>query len=177
MKKFILAELKQGHEVADKIVEALEGVTKQKIAMVFDEKLVRKAGTPVKRINFALEEGQELGLTFRTDGDVVEIHLNKKKIPVVQPIDYDNEKGFIAAIEDLALKIKTGQEKFNIKRQSQKVKIPTTRAPSLTVKKRIQQARDALKELQEVNAKKRDDLAAKTAQLSQFKMMGGVGSA
>lgn len=160
-KKFVLGELNDTHEFVQKIKETLEKATKQKIAITIVDKMVRTAGVATKKLNFNFEEGQSIGLVLRTDGDVIRHFLNDKNIPLFKAMDYDTPSEFNAGLEDLALKLKSNQEKFNIKRQSARVIIPRAKAPTLTVKKRIQQAQDTLKEL--------DDLISKKRELGQLK--------
>lgn len=177
MKKFALSELTENHEVAKKMQGILEKATLQKVALIYVDKLVKKAGVLSKKITFSMEEGQSLGLVFRQDGDVIEVFLNNRKIPLLSPIDYDNEKLFIKGLEDLALKLKINQAKFDAKRQSAKVVIPRSRNAALTVKKRIEQAREALKTNQDIIARKEEFLASKKRELDMLKVNMMTGSA
>lgn len=176
-KKFVLAELDENHELIKRIVKILEKGTRQKTVYVFADKMTKKAGVATKRVNITFEEGQELGLVFRTDGDVIQLFINKKNTPIRNAIDYDNEKGFNDAIEDLALKIKAGQEKFNVQRRNAKVVIPRTKAPSLTVRKRIQMARDALSEIDDALKLRREDLNKRIESINTLKATAAVGTA
>ena len=84
-------------------------------------------------------------------------------------MDYDTLSDFNAGLEDLALKLKGNQEKFNIKRQSARVVIPRDKGPAPTVKKRIQQARDTLKELGAQLDQKRALIESKNQELKALK--------
>lgn len=177
MKKFVLSELTETHEVAKSMQEILEKATLQKVALIYLDKMTKKAGVLSKKITFAMEEGQSLGLVFRQDGDVIEVSLNNRKIPLLSPIDYDNEKLFIKGLQDLALKLKINQSKFDQKRQSAKVVIPKARNASLTVKKRIAQAREALQNNQDIISQKRELLESKKRELDVLKSGLATGSA
>ena len=168
-KKFVLGELSEKHEFVQQIKETLEKATKQKVAVIIVDKMVRKAGVATKKLNFNFEEGQSISLVLRTDGDVIQQFLNNKNIPLSKVMDYDKLSDFNAGLEDLALKLKGNQEKFNIKRQSARVVIPRDKAPAPTVKKRIQQARDTLKELGEQLDQKRALIESKNQELQALK--------
>ncbi|MCO8088261.1 hypothetical protein [Acinetobacter indicus] len=168
-KKFVLAELSDQHEFILKIKEILAKATKQAVAFIAVDKLSKKAGVAVRTVTITFEEGQTLSLVFRTDGDVIQTKLNNKAIPLSKVMDYDKMSDFTAGLEDLALKLKANQEKFNIKRQNAKVIVPRAKNPSLSVKKRIQLARERLAEMEEVLAKKRALLAKKKEDLSVIK--------
>ena len=119
-KKFVLGELSEKHEFVQQIKETLEKATKQKVAVIIVDKMVRKSSVATKKLNFNFEEGQSISLVLRTDGDVIQQFLNNKNIPLSKVMDYDKLSDFNAGLEDLALKLKGNQEKFNIKRQSAK---------------------------------------------------------
>jgi len=167
-KKFVLGELSEKHAFILDIKETLQQVTKQTVAYIAVDKLIKKLDVATKKVTFTFEEGQTISLVFRTDGDVIQHALNGKNIPLSKVMDYDKMSDFNAGLEDLGLKLKANQEKFNIKRQSARVVIPQTKAPSLTVKKRIQQARDVLKELEDQIVAHRANAAQKTAELEKI---------
>ena len=153
-KKFVLGELNETHTFVLDMKAILEKSTKQKIAVTIVEKLIKKSGVPTKKIIFNFEEGQSIGLVLRADGDVIQHFLNAKNIPLFRVMDYDKMADFNAGLEDLALKLKSNQQKFSLKRQTAKIIIPRSKAPSPTIKKRIQFARESLVELTELKAKK-----------------------
>jgi hypothetical protein len=167
-KKFVLGELSEQHAFVLEIKETLQKATKQTVAYIAVDKLIKKADVATKKVTFTFEEGQTIALVFRTDGDVIQHALNGKNIPLSKVMDFDKMSDFNAGLEDLGLKLKANQEKFNIKRQSARVMIPKTKAPSLTVKKRIQQAREVLKELDDQIAQHRAHTAQKAAELTKI---------
>lgn len=176
-KKFVLGELSDQHPFVLQIKEVLQKATKQTVAFIIVDKMIKKGDTATKKITLNFEEGQTLSLVLRTDGDVIQHALNGKNIPLLKVMDYDKMPGFIAALEDLGLKLKANQEKFNIKRQSARVVIPRAKAPIMTVKKRIEQARQTLKELGEMLEKQTAYIAQKQAELAQIKAADGAGAA
>lgn len=172
MAKFVLAELSENHPLAVKIRETLENATNQKVALIIVDKMIRRGGgdgIATKKITFSMEEGQTLAFVLRTDGDVIQHFMNNKSIPLVRVMDYDKMKGFIEALESLALKLKSNQDKFNLKRQTARVVIPRTKAPAPTVQKRIEQTRMYLKELGETLGEYRKNLEEKKAELVAVK--------
>lgn len=171
-KKFVLGELSETHETVTSIKDTLEKATKQKVAITIVDKLVKKAGVATKKITYNFEEGQSISLVFRADGDVIQHFLNSKNIPLFKVMDFDKQKDFTAGLEDLALKLKSNQEKFNLKRLSAKVIIPRTKAPLPTVRKRIQIARDTLKELDAILDSKNAQLAQKKAEMTALNALG-----
>lgn len=170
-KKFVLGELTETHPFVIDVKAVLEKATKQKIAVTIVDKLTKKVGVATKKITFNFEEGQSISLVFRTDGDVIQHFLNSKNIPLFRAMDYDKMADFNAGLEDLALKLKSNQDKFNLKRMSAKVIIPRTKAPLPTIKKRIQQARDTLTELSEVLAHREASLNQKNSELATLRTM------
>jgi hypothetical protein len=169
-KKFVLGELNDQHVFVQGIKETLEKATKQTVAFIAVDKMQKKGDVSTKKVSFNFEEGQSIALVLRTDGDVIQHFLNNKAIPLSKVMDYDKMNDFNAGLDDLGLKLKANQDKFNIKRQSARVVIPRSKAPALTVKKRIELARQTLKELGEMiaqqtasNAHKKDELAAVNA--------------
>lgn len=124
MATFELASLSETHELITLIKKTLEKATQQKIAYILVDKMRKVAGAATKDALFNLEEGQSLTLTLRTDGDVIKTYLNKKEIPLRHVMDYDNLEDFKAGVEELALKIKAEQPKFDQARQKQHVQVP-----------------------------------------------------
>lgn len=173
-KKFVLGELNETHPFVADIKSVLEKSTKQKIAITIVDKMSKKVGVATKKITFSFEEGQTIALVFRLDGDVIQHFLNNKNIPLFRAMDYDKISDFNAGLEDLALKLKSNQEKFNIKRQSAKIIIPRDKAPSLTIKKRIQQARESLAELDDILKLRDECLTQKKNELSRLQAMEKV---
>ena len=123
-KKFLLSDLSDQHELIKDIKDILEKSTQQKIAFAMVGKLTKTAGVSVKDVIFNLENGQSLILTFRTDGDIIKTVLNKKNMPISKAMDYDDMPSFKSGIEELALKIKANQPKFDAQRNKQRVVIP-----------------------------------------------------
>ena len=123
-KKFLLADLAESHELIIQIKETLEKATQQKVVFLTIEKMKKTANVATKNAVFNLENGQSLTLTIRTDGDVIKTVLNSKNIPISKVMDYDDPSGFKAGIEELALKIKANQPKFDVQRTKQRVVIP-----------------------------------------------------
>ena len=165
-KKFVLAEINDQHAFILEIKETLQKATKQTVAYIAADKMTKKYDVATKKITFTFEEGQTLSLVFRTDGDVIQHALNSKNIPLTKLMDYDKMSDFNAGLEDLGLKLKANQDKFNIKRQSARVIIPRSKAPTLTVKKRLEQAREVLKELGDQITAQKAHVAQKQAELS-----------
>ncbi|GEM_PF-2332016 len=176
-KKFVLAELSDQHEFLLKIKEILSKATQQMVAFIAVDKMTKKSGVAVKTTHFTFEEGQVLSLVFRTDGDVIQTRLNNTVIPLSKVMDYDKMSDFNAGLEDLALKLKGNQEKFNIKRQSARVIIPRAKTPSLTVKKRIELTRQALDEAAQIIEKKKALISQKTQDLQVLKQNDMAGAA
>lgn len=167
-KKFVLGELTDQHAFVRDIKEVLQKATKQTVAFIVVDKMIKKGDVYTKKITFNFEEGQSLALVLRTDGDVIQHALNGKNIPLLKVMDFDKMSDFNAGLEDLGLKLKSNQDKFNIKRQSARVQIPRSKAPALTVKKRIEQARETLKELNEMISQAKAHNAQKQAELAAF---------
>lgn len=176
-KKFVLGELNDQHAFVTDIKETLQKATKQTVAFIVVDKMVKKGDTLTKKITFNFEEGQSIALVLRSDGDVIQHTLNGKNIPLSRVMDNDKMTDFNAGLDDLGLKLKANQDKFNIKRQSARVQIPRSKAPSVTVKKRIEQARETLKELGEMLAAKKAHLAQKQAELVALNVGNGAGAA
>ncbi len=172
-KKFVLGELTDQHAFVLDIKETLQKATKQTVASIIVDKMIKKGDVATKKITFALEEGQTIALVLRTDGDVIQHFLNNKSIPLSKVMDYDKMSDFNAGLEDLGLKLKANQDKFNIKRQSARVQIPRSKAPSLTVKKRLEQARQTLKELDEQIIQQKSNNAQKQTVLAAMNTAGG----
>ena len=51
-KKFVLGELSEKHEFVQQIKETLEKATKQKVAVIIVDKMVRKSSVATKKLNF-----------------------------------------------------------------------------------------------------------------------------
>lgn len=165
-KKFVLGELTDQHTFVSDIKETLQKATQQTVAFIAIDKMVKKGDVSTKKLTFNFEEGQSIALVMRTDGDVIQHFLNTKSIPLFKVMDYEKMTDFNAGLEDLGLKLKSNQNKFNIKRQSARVQIPRSKAPSITVKKRVEQAHQTLKELDELIAQERSNIAQKQVELT-----------
>lgn len=170
MSKFELAALSDTHPLIEQIKDILAKGTRQRVNTAEIGKMKKVAGIPVKDVFFSLEEGQSLTLTFRQDGDIIKVVHNSTVVPLRNVMDYENMPDFIAGIEDLALKLKGFQAKFDLKRQKQKVEVPndpTKRKPSL--KKQTEAENLRLNELNTLIAEKENALAAKQQELDSIK--------
>lgn len=170
MSKFELAALSDTHPLIEQIKDILAKGTRQRVNTPEVGKMKKAAGIPVKDVFFSLEEGQSLTLTFRQDGDIIKVVHNSTVVPLRNVMDYENMPDFIAGIEDLALKLKGFQAKFDLKRQKQKVEVPndpTKRKPSL--KKQTEAVNLRLSELNTQIADKENVLIAKQKELDSIK--------
>ncbi len=161
-KKFLLSDLSDKHELVTEIKDILEKATLQRVAFMMVEKMKKTAGVAVKDVIFNMENGQSLTLTFRTDGDVIKTLLNKKNIPISKAMDYDDMPTFKSGVEELALKLKGNQSKFDIARTKQRVVIPydpSKRTPSKA--KQMEQLNAESTELDTLIAEKHAQLALK----------------
>lgn len=173
-KKFVLGELTETHAFILDVKTVLEKATKQKVAVTIIDKLVKKVGVATKKITFNFEEGQSIGLVIRADGDVIQHYLNNKNIPLFRAMDYAKMGEFNAGLEDLALKLKSNQDKFNVKRLSARVVIPRTKAPLPTIKKRIALAHETLVELGQMMDERKAHLEQKKTELTTLNSMEKV---
>ncbi|WP_454667853.1 hypothetical protein [Acinetobacter calcoaceticus] len=170
MATFELSSLSESHELITLIKDTLEKATQQKIAYILVDKMRKVAGVATKDALFNLEEGQSLTLTLRTDGDVIKTYLNKKEIPLRRVMDYDNLEDFKAGIEELALKIKAEQPKFDQARQKQRVQVPNDPASrKKSLKKQtesililVDEANKTIAEKQQLLESKQNEYAALT---------------
>lgn len=164
IKKFVLAEVSEQHPFIKDIVAHLTKATKQSIAIVSVGKLLKTSGVATKAVDLSFEEGQVLTLVFRTDGDVIKTKLNNKTIPLITPMDYDDLTGFYSGLDSLALKLKSNQMKFNVKRRATRIVVPRTPKPS--IKKQIEETRLYISEMEKINDDKRRLKEQKLKELS-----------
>lgn len=174
MSKFDLSALNATHPLILEIKETLEKATKQRANTPEVQKMKKTAGVATKDAFFSLEEGQTITLTFRTDGDVVKVILNKKVIPLRNVMDYDDMPSFKAGIEDLALQIKANQPKFDIQRQKQKVAVPNDPSKrKASLKKQTEALNERLGEINVQIAEKTNLLAAKQQEFEALQQGDG----
>lgn len=170
MANFELVSLSEKHDLVLLISEILEKATKQKMAYVFVDKMKKATGgVATKDAIFNLEEGQSLTLTFRTDGDVIKTVLNNKVIPLSRVMDYDNLTDFKAGVEELALKIKGNQAKFDLARQKQRVEVPND--PALRKKSIQKQTQDLNTQLQETKTRIEEKKRTLEAKQNEYKAL------
>ena len=168
-KKFLLSDLTETHELTVQIKDTLEKATQQKVVFLVVEKMKKVANVATKDVVFNMENGQSLKLTIRTDGDVIKTVLNSKMIPISKVMDYDDLSGFNAGLEELALKLKSNQQKFDAQRMKQRVAIPydsSKRTPSLS--KQNEALQSQIDELDKVLEQKREALELKHKELEQI---------
>lgn len=162
MSKFDLSALSESHPLILEIKDILAKGTRQRVNTPEIMKMKKTAGVPTKDVFFSLEEGQSLTLTFRNDGDIIKVVHNKSVIPLRSVMDYENMPEFKAGVEDLALKVKGAQAKFDLKRQQQKVQIPndpTKRKPAL--KKQTESLNERLGEVEKQISERKNTLVSK----------------
>lgn len=167
MSKFDLSALSDTHQLILEIKDILAKGTRQRVNTPEIMKMKKTAGVPTKDVFLSLEEGQTLTLTFRQDGDIIKVVHNKSVLPLRTAMDYENMPEFKAGIEDLALKIKGTQAKFDLKRQQQKVQIPndpTKRKP--TLKKQTEALNERKSEIDQQIAEREKTLEAKQNELA-----------
>ena len=174
MSKFDLSALSESHPLILEIKDILQKGTKQRVNTPEIMKMKKTAGVPTKDVFLSLEEGQSLTLTFRQDGDIIKVVHNKSVLPLRNVMDYENMPEFKAGIEDLALKVKGTQAKFDLKRQQQKVQVPndpTKRKPAL--KKQTEALNERAIEIEKQIAERRNTLASKQQEYETL-MNGGT---
>ena len=175
-KKFDLDSLAENHEAVKTMRETMQSATRQQIPYVNIEKVTKKAGILVRNVQFTFEEAQSVLMTVRGDGAVIQVKLNSKVLPMAKVMDCNDMKAMVPALEDIALKVKSGQEKFSIKLQTAKVQIPRNRGTALTVKKRIQQTRMYLAELADQLKQEKDNLASSKEKLNTLQTVHSGGN-
>ncbi|MEJ7938246.1 hypothetical protein ACT4YP_20650 (plasmid) [Acinetobacter baumannii] len=172
MANFELASLSETHDLIVLIKDILEKATRQKIAYVLVDKMKKATGgVATKDAIFNMEEGQSLILTFRTDGDVIKTVLNNKVLPLSRVMDYDDLTEFKAGVEELALKIKGNQAKFDLARQKQRVEVPND--PTLRKKSIKKQTEELNTLLQETNTRIEEKKRTLEAKQNEYKALIG----
>lgn len=169
MEKFQLATLSDSHPLVNEIRDVLEKGTQQKIAFLQVDKMKKNGGVPTKDITFNFENGQTLTITLRKDGDIIKTIQNKKVIPISKVMDLDNKQEFIAGLDEIALRIKANQPKFDLARQKQKVVIPNDPAKRRkAVRVKTQENIQHLKELNQQIEEKQKVFDAKQNELQSL---------
>lgn len=105
-----------------------------------DPSTSRKAGVTYRNINFTMADGQKVTLGVKSTGDVFEVRVNNKPVPL------RNQDDHAAAIAEIADKLDAGRTKFQKLLALVKIPLPpsikTSRANMVVA---LTQRRDNLK--------------------------------
>lgn len=107
-----------------------------------DKTMSRRAGVTFRNLNLTFADGQTVTMAFKATGDVFEVKVNGKVIPLKDQDDYH------AAISEIAGRMDTGRDSFQ--RALSRVKVPlppSVRTSRSNMLKAKVEKRDALKEL------------------------------
>jgi hypothetical protein len=111
------------------------------ITAEFDQKLTRRAGVSFRYLNLTFSDGQTAALGIKDTGDVFEVRVNGKPVPITNQDDHEG------ALQELADLIDRRRAAFQRAMARVKTPIPpsvrTSRANTL---QKLTERRDALRE-------------------------------
>lgn len=111
----------------------------QVVSAEVDAKLSRKSGVTYRNINFTFADGQTVTLGVKSTGDVFEVRLNGKALPL------RNQDDHVLAIGEIAERMDTARGAFQ--RALAKVRIPlppSIRVSGTTMIAKLTERRDSL---------------------------------
>lgn len=129
----------------DKSIKVLEKHFKRAGASVvsvdIDPRIKRSSGVSYREISLTFSDSQVVKLRIKRPGDIYQVMLNRKVIPMT------NQDDHAKAIGEIAKAMDSGRSAFQKRLAKAKVKLPkrmTTAAPRM--EKQLEEKRDALKE-------------------------------
>lgn len=114
----------------------------QVITSEVDKTMSRRLGVTYRNLNLTFADGQTVTMAFKSSGDVFEVRVNGKVIPLKNQDDYQ------ASISEIAGRLDAGRDAFQRALARVKVPLPPSVRTSRTnlLKAKIEK-RDALKDL------------------------------
>jgi hypothetical protein len=85
-----------------------------------DPKVKRSSGISYRELKLTFADSQTVGLKIKQSGDIYEVTLNGKLIPI------KNQDDHLAAIAEIVARMDAGRTKFQAKLAKAQVKIPPT---------------------------------------------------
>lgn len=146
----------------DKSVKVLEKHFKRAGANVVsvdvDQRIKRASGVSYREISLTFSDSQVVKLRIKRPGDIFQVMLNRKVIPLA------NQDDHAKAIGEIIRAMDQGRTAFQQRMAKAKVKLPkrmTTAAPRM--EKQLEEKRDALKEAVEDARKQLSELKPEAA--------------
>ncbi|WP_336273716.1 hypothetical protein [Vreelandella indica] len=146
----------------DKSVKVLEKYFKRAGANVVsvdvDPRIKRASGVSYREISITFSDSQVVKLRIKRPGDIYQVMLNRKVMPMA------NQDDHAKAIGEIIRAMDQGRSAFQKRMAKAKVKLPkrmTTAAPRM--EKQLEEKRDALKEAVEDARKQLSELKPETA--------------
>jgi hypothetical protein len=137
------------------VVKNLERYGLKVIASEFDAKTTKRAGVSFRYLNLTFGDGQKAALGIKETGDVFEIKINGKAVPITNQDDHAD------ALKELADQVDRRRAAFQRAMARAQVPIPPSVRTSRTVTLlKLTERRDAL---QEVVKMKEEELTSLTA--------------
>ncbi len=131
--------------VSDKTVRTVTGAFSRAgvpvVVTDVDKSLSRKSGITYKSVNFTFADGQRLTMNVKATGDVFEVRLNGKPLPL------RNQDDYTGAIKEIADRLDKARAAFQ--KSLARVKVPLPPSVKVSRAKMLEakvQKRDALKE-------------------------------
>lgn len=124
-----------------KAVQAFGRAGANVVSSDVDKSTARRAGITFRNVHFTFADGQTVTMAIKQSGDVFEVKLNSKLIPI------RNQDDHAEAIKEVVGKMDTGRAAYQKAMAKVKVPVPpAARVSRTTLIKAKEQRRDGLKE-------------------------------
>lgn len=122
------------------------------VSHAVDEKLTRRAGVSFRNLSLTFADSQTVTMGVKTSGDVFEVKVNGKVIPIA------NQDDHARAIAEIADRLESTRSAFQKALARTRVALPPSiKVSRTTMAQKLTEKRDALKE---AVSKARDELAS-----------------
>lgn len=137
------------------VVKNLERAGLTVIASMFDVKTTRRAGVTFRNLNLTFSDGQTAALGIKETGDVFEIKINGKAVPIANQDDHGD------GLKELADLINSRRSAFQRAQARANVALPpSVRTSRVATLQKLTERRDALKDVVTMKEQELADLSA-----------------
>lgn len=129
-------------QAVKEVIKRFRVAGSQVITSEFDAKTSTRAGVKFRALNLTFADGQTVAMAFKATGDVFEVKVNGKVLPL------KNQDDYVASISEIVSRLDAGRSGFQKALARSKVPLPPSIRVSRTKMRELKiEKRDALKEV------------------------------
>lgn len=138
---FSFEDMAVGDKATKKIMQYFSRAGANVVTQSVDGKIKRSSGISYREMTLAFADSQTITFRIKQSGDIYQVALNGKVIPI------KNQDDQVAAVAELVAMMASSRTKFQAKLAKAMAKLPPTIKTAVpNIRKQLEQKRDGLKE-------------------------------